>query len=39
MKSIDETSVKLGNKPFVEVIRSLMKRAKEFKKDLNELKK
>ena len=39
MKSIDETSVKLGNKPFVEIIRSLMKRAKEFKKDLNELKK
>ena len=39
MKSIDETSQKLGNKPFVEVIRSLVKRAKEFKKDLNELKK
>lgn len=39
MKSIDETSQKLGNKSFVEVIRSLMKRAKEFKKDLNELKK
>jgi hypothetical protein len=39
MKSIDETSQKLGNKSFVEVIRSLMKRAKEFKKDLNEIKK
>ena len=39
MKSIDETSVKLGNKPFVEIIRSFMKKAKEFKKDLNELKK
>lgn len=39
MKSIDETSQKLGNKPFVEIVRSLIKRAKEFKKDLNELKK
>ena len=39
MKSIDETSQKLGNKPFVEIVRSLMKKAKEFKKDLNELKK
>lgn len=39
MKSIDETSVKLGNKPFVEIVRSLLKKAKEFKKDLNELKK
>ncbi|MGJ8762091.1 MAG: phage holin family protein [Polaribacter sp.] len=39
MKSIDETSQKLGNKPFVEIVRSLIKKAKEFKKDLNELKK
>ena len=39
MKSIDETSQKLGNKPFVEIVRSLLKKAKEFKKDLNELKK
>jgi len=39
MKSIDETSVKLGNKPVIEIIRSLIKKAKELKKDLNELKK
>lgn len=39
MKSIDETSQKLGNKPFIEIVRNLLKRAKEIKKDLNEIKK
>lgn len=37
--SIDKTSQQLGNKPFVEIIRNLMKKAKEIKKDINELKK
>jgi phage-related holin len=39
LKSIDETSQKLGNQPFIKIVRDLLKKAKEFKKDLNELKK
>lgn len=37
-KSIDETSQKLGNKPFVEIINSIVKWLKSFKKDINEIK-
>lgn len=38
-KSIDETSVKLGNKPFLDILKNLIKKAKSLKKDLNDLKK
>lgn len=38
-KSIDETSQKLGNKPFIELIKTIFEKLKGFKKDLNELKK
>jgi len=38
IKSIDETSQKLGNKPFIEIIKNLFEKLKGFKKDLNELK-
>ena len=38
-KSIDETSQKLGNKPFIDIIKSLFEKLKGLKKDLNELKK
>ena len=38
-KSIDETSQKLGNKPFVDIIKRLFQKLKGFKKDLNEIKK
>lgn len=37
-KSIDETSQKLGNKSFYFTIKNLMTKAKELKKDINEIK-
>ena len=37
VKSIDETSQKLGNKSFYFTIKSLMSRAKDLKKDINEI--
>lgn len=37
VKSIDETSQKLGNRPFLEVIRDIVIKLKSFKKDLNDL--
>lgn len=37
IKSCDENSVKLGNKPFFEMIKNLLGKMKELKKDLNEL--
>lgn len=39
VKSIDETSQKLGNKPFIDVIKSLFEKLKGFKKDLNDINK
>lgn len=39
VKSIDETSVKLGNKPIYEIIKDLISKAKSIKTDFNELKK
>ncbi|RAK21611.1 holin family protein [Flavobacterium aquaticum] len=39
MKSWDETSQKLGNPPFLTIVNNIIKKAKTFKKDLNELKK
>ena len=38
-KSIDETSVKLGNKPFIQIVKGVFEFLKMFKKDLTELKK
>jgi hypothetical protein len=38
LKSIDETSVKLGNRPFDEIITSFIKTIRKYKKNLNELK-
>ena len=38
VKSIDETSQKHGNKPFYLLIKNLMSKAKELKKDINEIK-
>jgi hypothetical protein len=38
VKSIDETSQKLGNKPFLDTLKSLIAKLKTLKKDLNELK-
>ena len=38
IKSIDETSQKLGNKSFYFLIKDLIKKAKSLKKDINELK-
>ena len=38
LKSIDETSQKLGNKPFIEIINNIVKWLKSFKKDINEIK-
>ena len=38
LKSIDETSQKLGNKPFIEIINSIVKWLKSLKKDINEIK-
>ena len=38
LKSIDETSQKLGNKSFYFTIKNLMTKAKDLKKDINEIK-
>ena len=38
MKSIDETSQKLGNKPFVEIIKNIIEKGKSLKADINEIK-
>lgn len=38
LKSIDETSQKLGNKSFYFTIKKLMSKAKDLKKDINEIK-
>lgn len=38
VKSIDETSQKHGNKPFYLLIKDLMTKAKDLKKDINEIK-
>ena len=37
-KSIDETSQKHGNKPFYIIIKNMLDKAKELKKDINEIK-
>ena len=37
VKSMDETSIKLGNKPILDHIKELIKVFKGFKKDINEL--
>ncbi len=37
-KSVDETSVKLGNKPFYRTIKGIIARLKSLKVDVNELK-
>ena len=37
-KSIDETSQKHGNKPFYVIIKNMIDKAKELKKDINEIK-
>ena len=37
-KSIDETSQKHGNKPFYVIIKNILEKAKELKKDINEIK-
>ena len=37
-KSIDETSQKLGNKSFYFTIKNLISKAKDLKKDINEIK-
>lgn len=37
IKSCDENSVKLGNKPFFDMIKELLSKMKQLKKDLNEL--
>ncbi len=39
VKSLDETSVKLGNKSFYEVIKEMISKGKTIKSDINELKK
>jgi len=39
VKSIDETSQKLGNKPFYTIIKSLLQKLKDLKQDVNEIKK
>lgn len=36
-KSMDETSQKLGNKPLVVLIKEILVKAKEIKKDINEI--
>jgi len=38
VKSIDETSQKLGNKKFYETIKNLLKKLKDLKQDINEIK-
>ena len=37
-KSLDEKSVKLGNRPFHVIMSALIKRIKSWKKDINEIK-
>jgi hypothetical protein len=37
-KTIDEKSVKYGNKPFIKIISNLIKWVKSVKKDINEIK-
>lgn len=37
VKSIDETSQKHGNEPFYVIVKKLMSRAKDIKKDINEM--
>lgn len=37
-KSIDETSQKHGNKPFYIILKNVLEKAKELKKDINEIK-
>jgi phage-related holin len=37
VKSIDETSQKLGNKSFYVIIKNLMQKTKSLKKDINEI--
>ncbi len=37
IKSLDETSQKLGNKSFWQVIKELMSKSKSIKKDINDL--
>jgi len=37
-KSIDETSQKHGNKPFYVIIKNILDKAKDLKKDINEIK-
>ena len=38
LKSIDETSQKLGNKPFLDIVNGIVKWLKSLKKDINEIK-
>lgn len=38
VKSIDETSQKHGNKPFYIIIKNMLDKAKELKKDIGEIK-
>ena len=38
IKSIDEKSIKIGNKPFITLIRDLIKYIKQLKKNINEIK-
>lgn len=38
IKSCDENSMKLGNRSFFEIVKSLITTAKDLKKDLNEIK-
>ena len=37
IKSLDEKSIKIGNKPFTVIIRNFIKYIKEFKKNINEI--
>ena len=37
VKSIDETSQKHGNEPFYIIVKKLMSKAKDIKKDINEI--
>ena len=38
VKSIDETSQKLGNKPFYTILKNLLSKMKSIKTDINEIK-
>lgn len=38
VKSIDETSQKHGNKPFYVILKNVLDKAKDLKKDINEIK-